>query len=200
MWVGAAGAPNGRTPGSEAESPASGRCLVATEQVRGSFFQHSVVLLLSYAVDGTIGVVVNRPTDVPLHDLVKGAASGAGDLYVGGPVDRGSVLVLLRSGSPIERAIRVADDLFLTVDPATLVDRAGSPDAARHVRVYTGYAGWGPGQLDAEIARGDWIVASEGIETVFDDSPDDLWKKLFVRHHKLVATAPRARPSHRAGG
>ena len=59
--------------------------------------------------------------------------------------------------------------------------------------MYTGYAGWGPGQLDAEIARGDWIVAREGVDVVFDDAPDELWKKLHRRHHRLLTAAPRIR-------
>src|SRR5262249_53926121 len=164
VLLGAAGVRRAAQREPESEPPASGRFLVAADQVRASFFQHSVVLLLSYAADGSIGLVVNRRTDVPLHDFVKGAALGAGDVYLGGPVDPGTVLVLLRSQATPERSIRIADDLFDTVDPATLLNRAGSPDAARLVRVYTGYAGWGPGQLDAEIARGDWIVAREGVE------------------------------------
>jgi putative transcriptional regulator len=171
---------------SETEKPATGRFLVATEQVRGSFFQHSVVLLLSYTADGAIGVVVNRRTDIALEELVQGAVGGTGALYLGGPVSRNSVLVLLRAGSPPERAVRIAGDLFLTVDPALLLDHTGDPAAARDLRVYTGYAGWGPGQLDAEIARGDWIVASEGADAVFDDTPDELWKKLHRRHHRVL--------------
>lgn len=194
MLLGVAGsAPNAADP--EAERPAAGRFLVATEQIRGSIFQHSVVLLLSYAEDGAMGLVVNHRTELALHEFVKGAAPDAGALYLGGPVERGSVLVLLRSGSPPERAVRVAGDLFVTVDPAILLDLSGNPDATRHLRVYTGYAGWGPGQLDAEIARGDWIVAREGIDAVFDDAPGELWKKLHRRHHRLLTALPRARVS-----
>jgi putative transcriptional regulator len=178
-------------PQADGEHPAAGRFLVAAEQVRGSFFEHSVVLLLSYAGDGAIGLVVNHPTDLSLRDILKGAADGAGALYVGGPVETASVLVLLRSGSPPERAMRVAGDLFVTVDPAVVIERAGRPDAARALRVYRGYAGWGPGQLDAEIARGDWIVANEGPEAVFDAAPEALWKKLHLRYHRLIARAPR---------
>jgi putative transcriptional regulator len=181
-------------PQPETEHPAAGRFLVATEQVRGPFFQHSVVLLLSYAGDGSIGLIINRRTDFALHDIVKGAVDGAGALYLGGPVARGSVLVLLRSGSPPGHAIRIAGDLFVTVDPAILLDRTGSPDAANDLRVYTGYAGWGAGQLDAEIARGDWIVANEGVEAVFDGAPDELWKKLHLRHHRLLTRGGSALP------
>ena len=98
MLLGAAvSAPDAADPQPEAERPAAGRFLVATEQIRGSIFKHSVVLLLSYAEDGAMGLVVNHRTDLALHEFVKGAALDAGALYLGGPVERGSVLVLLRS-------------------------------------------------------------------------------------------------------
>jgi putative transcriptional regulator len=188
-------APPPEREGPIAERPAAGRFLVATEHVRGSFFQQSIVLLLSYADDGAIGLIVNRRTDLALHDVLKGAAEGAGSVYVGGPVEQGSVLVLLRSGSPLDRAMRVTGDLFVTVDPALLIERAGNPGADKQLRVYTGYAGWGPGQLDAEIARGDWIVAVENTDAVFDDAPDALWKKLHLRHHRLLVRSGVTRPA-----
>jgi len=172
-----------------------GRFLIAADRIRGSFFQHAVVLLLSYAEDGALGVVVNHRSDVELHDFVKGAVQGAGPLYLGGPVETGSVLVLVRAASAPAGAVRVASDVYLTVDPAVLLEHTADPEAARNLRVYIGYAGWGPGQLDAEIARGDWIVAREGSEAIFDNTPDDdLWKKLHLRHHRLIAGAAPLAP------
>lgn len=193
LLIGAA--PAAKEPDPEVLRPAVGRFLVATERVRGSIFQHSVVLLLSYAEDGALGLVVNRRTDLALHDLVQGAVDGTGALYFGGPVARGSVLVLLRASEPPERAMRIAGDLFLTVDPAILLQGTADAAASKDLRVYTGYAGWGPGQLDAEIARGDWIVASESVEAVFDDAPDQLWKKLHLRHHRVLTRGGGAFPS-----
>ena len=173
---------------------ATGRFLVAAEQVRGGFFQQSVVFLVSHGESGTLGLIVNQPSEIALHEVVKGAVDGAGQMYIGGPVERGSVLVLLRAASPPERALRVTGDIFVTVDPALLLERTGKPGGASDVRVYAGYAGWGPGQLEAELARGDWIVADEALEPIiFADAPDALWKKLFQRHHRLRAVAPAFR-------
>jgi putative transcriptional regulator len=173
----------------ETVRPASGRLLVASQHIRGPFFERSVVLLLSYAQSGAIGLIVNRPTDIALHDVVQGAVDGAGDLYLGGPVERGAVMVLVRAESPPERAIRVVGDVFMTVDPAILLERTRKLGGAGDVRVYAGYAGWGPGQLDSEIARGDWIVVSDSVESIFDESPGELWQKLHLRHHRLLALA-----------
>jgi putative transcriptional regulator len=186
-------APHSSQPQPDAERPATGCFLVAADQIRGSFFEHSVVFLLSYGEDGALGLVVNHRSDIDLHDFVKGAVDGAGALYLGGPVGRESVLVLVRAASAPARAVRVAGDVYLTVDPAILLEHTAHAEAARDLRVYIGYAGWGRGQLEGEIARGDWIVASEGAEAIFDEAPDDLWKKLHLRHHRLITAAPPIR-------
>jgi len=170
-----------------AERLAAGRFLVAAEQVRGAYFQHSVVFLLSYGDSGALGLIVNHRTDVALHDVVQGAVEGAGQIYLGGPVDRSSVMVLVRTKSPPDRAMRVNGDVFVTVDPGILLEHTGKSGGAGNVRVYAGYTGWGPGQLETELARGDWIVASEAAlePIIFADAPDELWKKLHLRHHRL---------------
>jgi putative transcriptional regulator len=172
--LGAAGqAPSAPPPIPDAERPAAGRFLIAGEDIRGTIFYHSVVFLISYSEQGALGVIVNRPTELALHDVVQGAHTDAGMLYLGGPVAPSSVMVLLRAQVAPQRAIHVVDDVFMTVDAETLIAR--SAQGADGLRVYAGYSGWGAGQLDGEIARGDWIVAEE------------LWKKLHLKHHRLIA-------------
>jgi putative transcriptional regulator len=191
--VGAGAAPEAPDSATGAERLAAGRFLVAGDQVRGAYFQQSVVFLVSYGESGALGLIVNHPTDIALHDVVQGAVDGSGQMYIGGPVEHTSVMVLLRAKSPPSRATRVTGDLFVTVDPAILLEHTGKPGAAGDVRVYAGYTGWGPGQLETELARGDWIVASEALEPIiFADAPDELWKKLHLRHHRLRAQAPAA--------
>lgn len=188
---GAGPAPEPPDSATGAEPLAAGRFLVAAEQVRGAYFHQSVVFLVSYGESGALGLIVNRPSDIALHDVVQGALDGSGQIYIGGPVERSSVMVVLRAKSPPERATRVTGDIFVTVDPAILLEHTGKPGAASDVRVYAGYTGWGPGQLETELARGDWIVASEALDPIlFADAPDELWKKLHLRHHRLRAQAP----------
>ena len=191
--LGAASAPELPDPAPDATRLATGRFLVAAERVRGSIFRQSVVFLISYGDTGALGLIVNQPTGITLSDVVQGAVDGAGRMYIGGPVERASVMVLLRAKSAPERAVRVTGDIFVTVDPAILLQHTGKPGAGGDVRVYAGYAGWGPGQLEAELERGDWIVISEALEPViFADAPDELWQKLHLRHHRLRAQAPAA--------
>jgi putative transcriptional regulator len=177
------------------EAPAAGRYLVATEAIRGSIFQESVVYLVSHTETGSLGLIVNRPTGVPLREVVQGAVDGSGTLYLGGPVERTSVMMLLRAQEPPERGRRVADDVVVTSDADVLLEHTRSPDAGR-IRVYAGYAGWKPQQLEDEISRGHWLVIEAPSGSIFEDDPDALWKKLFRRHHKLVASL---RPGERNG-
>lgn len=186
--LGAAGQdPGAPPPIPDADRPAAGRFLIATEGIRGTIFQESVVFLISYSPEGALGVIVNRPTELALHEVVKGAHANAGMLYLGGPVAPMTVMVLLRAQSAPDRAVHVAEDVFMTVDAETLVERTAR--GADGLRVYAGYSGWGPGQLDGEIARGDWIVAGAPTGSIFEGSPKELWKKLFLRHHRLIAMA-----------
>jgi len=184
-----------RPPGGDPDalSPEVGRFLVATDQVRGSIFEESVVFLVEAGHEGALGVIVNRPTEISLDRVVDGVRGGAGLVHLGGPVALGSVMVLLRADAPLEKAVRVVEDVFVTVDPALLVERAERDDAATRLRAYAGYAGWAPGQLDAEIVRGDWIVVAAPTATIFEEDSAGLWQKLFRRYHRLMARAPAGR-------
>ena len=170
--------------------PSAGRLLIATEQIRGSIFFESVVFLVDYGPGGALGVIVNRPTDVALGDLVVGAASGAGTVHLGGPVDTTSMLFLLRAPSPPEEAQHVTGDVFVSGSERILREVIQVPDAEERLRVYVGYAGWAAGQLDREIGRGDWIVAPATTAPIFHDDPEQLWKNLFREHQRLMVSAP----------
>jgi putative transcriptional regulator len=183
------------TPGAsddpDAPAPAVGRFLVATEAIRGSIFHQSVVYLLNYSDSGALGLIVNRPTDIGLHEVVQGAVEGSGTLYVGGPVENSTVMMLLRSDEPPERASRVAADVFLSSDPDVLLSRTAKLEPGS-LRVYAGYAGWGAKQLDVEIARGQWLVVPAPSDAIFEADPGGLWEKLFRQFHRLIARTPTA--------
>lgn len=187
----ASDAPDAPAPESEpaADVPAVGRFLVATESIRGSIFHQSVVYLVNYGENGALGLIVNRPTDIRLHEVVQGAIEGSGTLYVGGPVENSTVMMLLRADEAPEHAVRVAGDVFLSSNPDVLLSQTARVDSGS-LRVYAGYAGWGAQQLDAEIARGQWLVAPAPSDAIFAGEPGGLWEKLFRQFHRLMARAP----------
>lgn len=170
-------------------APAAGDFLVAARQQQGDF-SRSVVLLLDYGPHGAFGLIVNRPTTLSLAKLLPdvGALQGRSDsLYVGGPVAIDHLMLLIRAKSAPPDAVHVMDDIYVSGSVKTLRAVAGDSAADVSFRGYAGYAGWGPGQLDGEIANGDWFVAPADAEDVFTDQPGRLWDKLIqAQNVKLV--------------
>jgi putative transcriptional regulator len=158
--------------------PAKGMFLVATDVVQGELFANTVVLLLHYDETGAFGLVVNRPTDVELDELFADAdelAGYRGTLFWGGPVQMDSLRALLYTDEPPEGAEKIIGSVYLVAfDDAVAL---GPTDPAR-LRLYIGYAGWAPGQLDYELARGSWRILPATREQVFADEPRGLWKHL----------------------
>jgi putative transcriptional regulator len=170
--------------------PAAGRLLVATPVIDDPNFERTVVLLFEHddAV-GSAGVVLNRPTDVPVADAIDGwgaAAAAPGVVFVGGPVaDTAAIGVARRSAVPTEVApwVRGAmQDLFgdlVVVDLA--VDAAPVLPALTELRVWTGYSGWGAGQLRGELEAGAWWVVDADPAVVFCRNPSALWRDVLAR-------------------
>lgn len=171
--------------------PAAGKLLVAARSLRDPNFDQTVVLLLDYSAEGALGVIVNRPTPMKLSLLLP-EAEGIGDrpdvVYEGGPVMPGAMLMLLRSEEELEDARRILDGVLATPSRELLEQRIASGFPADRLRVFFGHAGWGPGQLDAEVARGDWLVLSGDAATVFDEAPAEVWPRLIRHESDLMAS------------
>ena len=158
--------------------PAQGMFLVATDVVQGELFAETVVLLLHYDETGAFGLVVNRPTDVELGELLadeEGLSDYRGTLFWGGPVQMDSLRALLYTDESPDEAEKIIDSVYLVgfEDAVEL-----SPTDPGRLRLYIGYAGWAPGQLDYELARGSWRILPATPEHVFADEPRALWKQL----------------------
>ena len=160
-------------------APEKGRFLIAAEDLGDPNFFRTVVLMLDYSEKGAMGVVVNRPTAVPASDLLPKLADLRGNVYLGGPVEQGGVVLVVRHGSSPEGFHHVAQDLYTGANLEGVLDLLSQGLSAERIRVYAGYAGWGPGQLDREIEQGSWLVARAAPEQVFDPRPEGLWRKLI---------------------
>jgi putative transcriptional regulator len=163
-----------------------GHLLVATPQLIDPNFWRSVVLILQHAEEGSIGVVLNRPTmeRVETHIPVWGpVAAKPGIVHFGGPVDA-RIAIGLATGQGGEPT---------GVPGLSLVDLESSPGPELgEVRIYSGYSGWGEGQLEAEIAEGSWFVVPAGPDDPFD-RPEGQWSRILRRqkgHLALVSTFP----------
>lgn len=167
------------------EEPASGRLLVATAALVDPHFARSVVLLLDHDDDGTLGVVLNRPSSVPVRGVLPGWADLADDpdvLFEGGPVSPDSALALAcvpLTESPDPVGFRRLFGSTGIIDLDTPMEVLAP--AMTRLRIFAGYAGWGSGQLDAEIAEGSWYVVPAAVGDVFDPSPHGLWSRVLRR-------------------
>ena len=172
------------------QRPAKGKLLVATELVRGEVFAQTVILLLHYDENGAIGIVVNRPTDIEPGELVadvEAFSAYSGTLYWGGPVQMNSLRALLRTDIPPQGAEAIVDSVHLVHIDDELKD---IPADLASLRFFIGYAGWGAGQLDREMARGSWHVVPASDEHVFAEDPRTLWKQLTPPREHRAATQP----------
>lgn len=157
-----------------------GWLLIARRGLPDPNFAESVVLLVDVGASGAVGFVLNRPSPMGVNELFPSvdALHGRRDpVFLGGPVARRRVALLVRSEEPPPNAHPVVDDVYLSLDLSVLTSVAAEPHTA--FRVYVGYAGWGPGQLDREIAQGVWRVAQADADLVFDRPPAELWPTLI---------------------
>ena len=166
---------------------AKGRLLVASPDLEDPNFRRTVVLMLTHEDEGALGLILNRPTDIPLGDLLPewvGVAAPPACLHVGGPVDPDAALGL--GEGPAERS-----EMIVGLIGAVNLD--GRPEDYASLRVFIGYSGWGAGQLDGEIARGDWFVVDAQVDDVTTATPDELWRSVLRRQRSRVsifASAP----------
>jgi len=161
-----------------------GMFLLASPRLGDPRFAQTVVLLLEYDETGALGLVVNRPTELTLHDVLETPLPNSAEhlVFSGGPVEHRRLIALLRSSDAVEGAARVAGDIHASGSVDTLRRMLERDAHAADVHTYLGYAGWSPGQLDAELARGDWIVTPADAASIFDTPPADVWRDLMRRN------------------
>lgn len=173
-----------------------GRLLISAPALTDPNFDRTIVLLLEHeAEDGALGLVLNRPSETPVGDVLErwqDAVASPPVVFVGGPVERRAVIALARHGDdevpeswqPVLDGLGVID---VGEDPALVTPRVTG------VRIFSGYAGWAPGQLEGEIEAGAWFVVDAEPDDAVCDDPDDLWRRVLERQPgelRLLATYP----------
>lgn len=164
--------------------PARGKFLIAARKLIDPNFSETVVLLIDYGSHGAMGVVINRPTRIKLSIVlpkIKGLKNRPDVLYMGGPVQRDRLMLLVKSAQQPKEAYTIFEDVFIGAKPETIQQMIDRQEAKERFRAYAGYAGWSPGQLDREIARGDWHILRADAATIFDKDESEIWPDL-IRH------------------
>ena len=163
---------------------AQGKFLVADRRLMDPNFRETVVLLIRYGPDGAMGLVVNRPVQVKLSSVfpeVKELDESKETLYLGGPVEPGGILLLVRSAQPPEDSMPVFGDVYLSSSREVLKRLIKKPEKDNRFRLYAGYSGWAAKQLEFECDRGDWHVLEADVELLFDRNPSEIWPELIQR-------------------
>jgi putative transcriptional regulator len=162
------------------EDSLEGKLLLSLPTVREDAFYRTVIHVLKHGPFGAMGIVLNRPTGIELREIFPEMAYEAVNpavLFNGGPVETDGVICLARGASADERpGFSPVLDRWGSIDP-----RQSLPGGVDSVRVYRGYAGWTPRQLEFELGRGSWLVTDAGPFDLTTDEPDELWERVLER-------------------
>jgi putative transcriptional regulator len=174
----------------------SGRLLIASPTLEDENFRRTVILVLDHGDDGALGLVVNRPMEVDVSSVLPAwqpYTTAPGRLFQGGPVQLDSALGLValpgNAGEPV--------GIRLLIGSIGLVDLDAPPEVIASglagLRIFAGYAGWAPGQLEGEIEEGAWYVVDSEPRDAFSDEPARLWREVLRRQRgrlAMVSTYP----------
>jgi len=183
--------PTPLSPAPENTAPADpppGNLLIASAQIQDPRFYHAVVLILQHTKDGAFGIVINHKLAT---EKIAALLAAAGDddksvdgtipVFSGGPVQPELGFVVHSADYRTARTMSVDGKVAMTASKETLKDIGHSKGPKKYFFAF-GYAGWGAGQLEGEVARNDWFTATEDSALVFDDDRDTVWDKALARH------------------
>lgn len=171
------------SPATAQDARPNGIFLVAKPELVDPNFRHAVVLVTRSEDAQTVGVIINRPTPIRLTELMPGESGAANyreTVYFGGPVLQPALVAVFRSDTPPSApAFPVRRGLYLSMHPESLRMLLAEP--GRQYRLYAGFSGWAPSQLEAEIARDDWYVLPADADIVFRKDMNGVWEELLRR-------------------
>lgn len=177
--------------------PAAGRFLIALPTLRDPNFVRTVVLLCEHGEQGSIGLIINRPSQVKLSAGIPGPLAEARTddvLFQGGPVSPSNVFALHNVARLMGDSREVLPDVWFTPGSDDVADRLRQPpQPGESLRLYAGYAGWGAGQLEAELQQTAWIVGPASAKLVFSGTPKTVWSRALQAiggAAAFLATAP----------
>jgi putative transcriptional regulator len=181
VWWGG-GAPAFAQAEVEPVPPGKGVFLIASPTMTDPNFARTVVLICEFNDEGALGLIVNRPTGVPLVRVLPDLPVLKGTSYVlfaGGPVQPGAILMLFRVQQAPPKGRAVMENVYLGGDEATLERVITKPLPTETFRAFAGYAGWAPKQLEFEMAMGSWATVKADAVSVFDRDPANLWDNMI---------------------
>ena len=179
---------------------AVGKMLVATRHGTDGMFAKSVILLVRYDKTGALGLMVNHRTTMPISQALselKVAEGHSDPVFVGGPVELGTVFALARAVRKPDGASAVAGDIYFISSKTGLEKELSEASNPSGLRIYVGYCGWGPQQLEHEVLRGSWYIFSGSQDFAFDAKPSTLWSRLISKTERQLVRLGHTPPPRR---
>jgi putative transcriptional regulator len=168
-------------PSTSPQAIKKGRFLIAHPSLMDPNFQQTVVLICEHGEEGTLGLIINRPTELLLSDVLPAIPVLKGTsyvLYAGGPVQPEGVVMLFRVVEEAPHLRKIMERVYLGLNREALERVITKPQPTETFRAYAGYAGWAPGQLEFEMGMGSWAVVPADPASIFDKAPEALWSEL----------------------
>jgi putative transcriptional regulator len=172
------------------EDLAQGKIIITPRDSPDPHFANSVIVLARYDQTGALGLMIHFKSDLTIRKALpglQGAEKRSDPLYVGGPVAIPTVLALLRSKSAPDGASRVTGNLFLMTSRQSIGTALAGGRPASDLRIFIGYSGWGPGQLEREVRRSGWFIFDYDEGIVFDEHPETLWNRMIGKTERRIA-------------
>ena len=169
----------------EDAKPLTAMLLVAQAELQDPNFKGSIVLVMNNIAPAPAGVIINRPTNITVSRLfpdLERLAQLDDKVYFGGPVEITTVSFLVRADAAPENATEVVDGVYISTNQELLHKLLGRDKPMEGLRIFIGYSGWGPGQLEAELAHGAWTLAPAEASTIFDAKPERPWPERQTPH------------------
>lgn len=156
--------------------------LVASPGLRDPNFRQTVILLCKHGPEGALGVVVNRPTEINITEVLPQVPILEGQhhrVFSGGPVQRNNLLLLYRMSEGPEDSHHVFNGVYMGGDMKDLEDLLQDPSSLGNFRAFMGYSGWAPGQLENEMRTGSWLTVPADSTTMFGQDHNYLWGNIL---------------------
>ena len=156
--------------------------LIASREMTDPRFRETVILVTEHEREGTLGIIINRPTDIDMADIfpdMDALKEHVMHPYIGGPIHPTFLSVLVNNPQSRKDMLPVIDDVFFGLGNGLAADLIADAKKDDRLHVYFGYAGWTAGQLEYELHRGDWYMIKADDEAIFDKDPAKLWNKYI---------------------
>lgn len=170
------------------ENPAKGKILISEPFLNDPNFKRTIILLTEHGDEGSIGFVLNKPTDYCIHEVIEEFPEFDSVVYYGGPVQLNTLQFIYRGDNVIDGSIEIIPGLYWggSFDILKTLITAGAVSPG-DFRFFLGYSGWTGGQIEDELELNSWIVASTTIDNIFSDEPDKLWRETLKGMGKKFA-------------